>query len=370
MPPIVEGQTFPSLADFKEALRDWAVEANFTPHILDSDKQRVRAGCRSGPDCPFRIRVNYNIKLHAARVTTVEGTHTCVASAGPTSGQPINQHVKRSEVARLSFLIKAVPQLMNVTKETRPNAIIAAVEKKYGQRLLHRQAQKVRQVLSKRPCRHCHQFGHPHRHCPQRPTDADADQDGDDDDDSTSEPARPRKRSRCLVCFQTGHNRKNCPQKSTIEAQNREAANQNQLSTAAYAPNLPPDQLRQFQGTFGLEPIIEDDASNVPDDEEEPSTTAQAPVVVPRGPFPPNRSIELPRGPQNQSTAPQQRPTTQQRPPPQGTAAQPPGPVAHPPTPQNARTEAARLMQQAANLMQEAARLNFEAARLTAAAGD
>lgn len=369
MPPIVEDQRFTTLADFKEALREWAVEANFTPHILDSDKQRVRAGCRSSPDCPFRIRVNYNIKLRAARVTTVEGAHTCAASSGPTSGQPVNQHVKRSEVARLSFLIKMVPQLLDINKQTRPNAIIDAIEKKYGQRLLHRQAQKVRQVLCRKPCRHCHQFGHHSRRCPQRPADADVEQDADDDDDSGSE-ERPRRRSRCLVCFQTGHNRKNCPQKANGEAQNQDAAmNQHQLSTAAYAPNLPPNQLRNFQGTFGLEPILEDDAPNFPNNEEQPSSSTQQ-SVAPRGPFPPNRSIEAPQGRPNPGRARQQRPSAQPRPSSQVATSQPPRTTPQSLTPPHARVEAARLMQQAASLMQEAARLNFEAARLTASAGD
>ena len=30
MPPIVEDQIFPTLLAFKEALREWAVEKNFT----------------------------------------------------------------------------------------------------------------------------------------------------------------------------------------------------------------------------------------------------------------------------------------------------------------------------------------------------
>jgi hypothetical protein len=44
--PIALGQRFDSLQEFKAALRNWAVEACFTPAILDSDSRRVRVGCR------------------------------------------------------------------------------------------------------------------------------------------------------------------------------------------------------------------------------------------------------------------------------------------------------------------------------------
>jgi hypothetical protein len=46
MAPLFQGQQFASLQQFKDALRAWAVQANFTPAILDSDSHRVRAGCR------------------------------------------------------------------------------------------------------------------------------------------------------------------------------------------------------------------------------------------------------------------------------------------------------------------------------------
>ena len=46
MPPLARGQVFKSLQEFKKALQEWALEANFTPAILDSDSHRVRVGCR------------------------------------------------------------------------------------------------------------------------------------------------------------------------------------------------------------------------------------------------------------------------------------------------------------------------------------
>ena len=356
MPPIVEGQTFPTLTAFKEALREWAVEENFTPHILDSDKQRVRAGCRSGPDCTFRIRVNYNIKLRAAKVTTVSNKHNCLGN----DGQRVQQNCKRSEVAKLSFLVKAVPELLGgVDRDTRPSQIIEVIERKYGQKLLHRQAQKVKQYLCRKPCRYCHQFGHINKDCPQRPPDADVSP--VDDAEVSSGTERPRKRSRCLVCFQTGHNRKNCPQKDSIESQNQDAAMlRSQLTTAAYAPNLPPD--RRLEGTFGLAPVIEDepDLGGSVDDFDNLNTQTARSSAVPQGLFPPNRSIEAPRGPSNP------RDTRSSRSPPRATSPPVPAPLPRSTAVPNPKEQAARLMHQAASLMQEAARLNFEAARLTA----
>lgn len=362
MPRIVEGQLFTTLADFKEALREWAVEEGFAPHILDSDKQRVRAGCRSGPDCPFRIRVNYNIKLHAARVTTVEGEHTCARNPEERA----SQQVKRSEIAKLSFLIKVVPQLIEVNSQTRANHIIEAVEKRYGQRLLYRQAQKVRAALTKKPCRHCHQFGHSSRRCPQRPASASAEPDAEGDT-SSDEAVRPRKRSRCLVCFGHGHNRKNCPQRANVEAENRDAAIlESQLTSAAYAPNMPP--LQRFEGTFALQPMMNDDEPTLPNhDEHTPRAPIPGPpIVMPTGPFPPNRTIEGPQNQANVGASQQQRQGPQQRPPQGSTGAQRNRPGQQAPAPSNPKVEAARLMQQAASLMQEAGRLNFEAARLMA----
>ena len=168
MPVIREGDIFPTLKDFKAALRQWAIENNWTPHILDSDSHRVRAGCRSTKDCPFRVRANYSGKRRNALVTTCDDVHNCYASrADGTAG---HQNIKRAETGKLKFLLEAVPKLMNVTLDTNVQDIIDAVEKKHGQRIPTRQAQKVKSELAPRirgPCRHCQQIGHTRKHCPQ-----------------------------------------------------------------------------------------------------------------------------------------------------------------------------------------------------------
>lgn len=167
MPVIYEGDAFPTLKDFKHALRDWAIEGNWTPHILDSDSHRVRAGCRSSKDCPFRIRVNYNEKRRNALVTTCDDVHNCHSSRG--TGVVVHQNIKRAETGKLRFLMEAVPKLMRVTLATNVQDIIDAVERKHGQRIPTRQAQKVKSGLAPRtrvPCEHCQKVTHDKSHCP------------------------------------------------------------------------------------------------------------------------------------------------------------------------------------------------------------
>ena len=164
MAAIEQDQRFDSLSDFKKALRDWAIERGFTPAIHDSDTRRVRAGCRSGPDCPFRIRANYLEKRGHVRVTTCDDVHTCAAS----SGQPANQEIKRAETSRLAFLLDAVPKLISVDGDTTTKTIIDAIEEKYGQEIALRQAQKVKHTLAPRPrlCKHCESTTHTSGRCP------------------------------------------------------------------------------------------------------------------------------------------------------------------------------------------------------------
>ena len=147
MPPIVQGQIFPTLADFKNALRDWAIERNWTPHILDSDSHRVRAGCRSSADCPFRIRANYSVRRGDAKVTTCDDNHSCEPFRTPADGKA-HQDIKRAETGKLKFLLEAVPKLMSVTLDTNIVEIIDAIERKYGQKIPTRQAQKVKANLT------------------------------------------------------------------------------------------------------------------------------------------------------------------------------------------------------------------------------
>ena len=341
MPAIAEGQTFANLQEFKQALREWAIERNFTPHILDSDSHRVRAGCRTSPNCPFRIRANYNEKRNSAKVTTVDDNHTCVS----TSEQPVSQNIKRAEPGKLKFLLGAVPKLINVDEKTKTETIIQAINNRYGQTISVRQAQKVKRALSQKvkgACRLCQQTGHGRKDCPQRqrsthdgavtgnlnlPDDLVAYAEGEMDDSSTDE-ERPRKPTHCSVCFQTGHNRKNCPEKDrpdTTQMGNSASPGDQQgpAPTALMSNGL--------QDRVPLDPTLSNGFH--------PGMQRIQRRVQPQGNFRPSIMEEV-------------QPSVSDI-----------GPMR---TPQATRLEAARLMQQAAKLMNEAARLNSEAARLTA----
>ena len=338
MPPISQGQIFPTLQDFKNALRDWAIERNWTPHILDSDSHRVRAGCRSSSDCPFRIRANYSVKRGDAKVTTCDDNHTCEpfrANAEVRSHQPI----KRAETGKLKFLLEAVPKLMTVTLDTNILEIIAVVERKYGQKIPTRQAQKVKANLTDRvkgPCRHCHQLGHTRRHCPQLQSPAPgpmsisnleqdlsqfANEDGDDAAyaDGGLELDHTAERGLDPVTYVGNHQ----PNGHTA------------LFTQAHPPqpSNPPDFSSIQAGDIPMDPTLPNVIRRL--------SPREAPALPP--PVPEQAAMI-----QNAQPIPEPSPSQINQ------------------TPQETRLEAAKLMQQAARLMQEAARLNSEAARLTA----
>lgn len=351
MPAIDEGQIFTTLLEFKKALRDWAIEKNFTPHILDSDSHRVRAGCRSSPDCPFRIRANYSEKRGNARVTTCDDVHNCVS----TSDQLVSQTIKRPEAGKLKFLVEAVPKIIDMEEPITTTIIIEAVKRKYGQNLPLRQAQKVKRALGCKPhgpCRECRRMGHSKKTCPQLypggvnpnpiPRCGTVNLDTNPDDggmqiDSTngvqaesSGDNRSGTEHRCTRCFQPGHTRNHCPCEAAPAASAdgsgvlRERGhptnhfNGHAPDEISIDPNLRSNAQRAGRGT------VQSQSS---------STVAQA------------------MDPQfNQTSMPHHEQPTR--------------------TTQDTRLEAARLMQQAARLMQEAARLNAEAAKLTLSAAN
>ena len=427
MAAIAEGQVFPSLLAFKKALHEWAIDRNFTPHILDSDCHRVRAGCRSSPDCPFRVRCNFSEKRGNARVTTCEDIHNCVS----TSEQKVSQTIKRPEAGKLKFLIEAVPKLLKVPEELTVELITQAVERRYGQKLPLRQAQRVKRALGakpKGPCRQCRQMGHSRKGCPQAcppgtsdPSglsfnDLDEDDSGmhvDFDDDGQGEATH-----QCAHCLQPSHNCTCDPHTATATANGVRATH----DPVAQYPNMRGDLGPVGSGVMngghqhnglGPAPLQRSESStHVMSSHQATNGHGLAPTQLSERP--PNKAMNAhqPNGlgssaASSSSTSSSSRPVSerqshtmnvQQQPQPNGLSSASPSqlserpppppppphnigqmepPIQEPPPPppsqqqpsrsaQDSRTEAARLMQQAARLMQEAAKLNFEAARLTA----
>jgi hypothetical protein len=353
MPAIVQGQTFHTLAAFKEALRDWAIERNWTPHILDSDSHRVRAGCRSSPACPFRIRCNYGAKKGVAKVTTCDDNHTCEPFRASAEVRA-HQDIKRAETGKLKFLLEAVPKLITVTLDTNVLEIIDAVERTYGQKIPTRQAQKVKASLTDRikgPCRHCHQLGHTRRQCPQLRASASGSLDfsnlqhditqfanGDGEDETYADGG-----------LEVGGNHRAIEDQMDFVGIRQPDGRDQNFNSARSQPmpdSIHPQHAIVPNGFVNLQPTssgiradpipaqgLQGRIAPVP----ERSATAQNPQAISQpGTAQTSQSIIQLDGPRNQGT------------------------------PTDTRLEAAKLMQQAARLMHEAARLNAEAARLTA----
>ena len=315
----------------------------------------MRAGCRSAPNCPFKIRINYNEKRGEARVATCETNHS------HPIGENVSQGIKRPETARLKFLCEVVPTLITVNVNTTVRQICEAVFKRYGQAISQRQGQKLKRLLVKKPCRHCEQRGHSGKHCPNRSGSAENEgahgEDGATDED-TSGDELPRRKSRCHICFQTGHNRQKCPDKEpSIQPelpilQDPSTIHGKQLQQAGCASDPLPDG---DDGFNDAQPNSEDGqtdqtAQSQPDaGVSQPPSTQRLTSTAPTS-FHPVQYTGI--VPPMAYSIPHQMPRAMA--------------ITQPRPQENIRLRAAELMRQAASLTQEAAKLNFEAARLLA----
>ena len=359
MPALAPGQTFTNLNEFKEALRQWAIEANFTPHILDSDSHRVRAGCRSGPNCPFRIRANYNAKRGDARVTTVDDVHNCE----PFNREgPAHQNIKRAETGKLKFLVEAVPTLMNVTLETSIHEIIDIVAQKYGQKIPTRQAQKVKSSLVTRvkgPCRHCHRMGHTRRHCPQLRASAP----GPTDYPNGSN----------LDASRNDHDQSN---DTYGEDGMDDAFGSGMMDATDYDPSQ--NQFHQQHRPPSNSPYPHSDQTNIDPGlnhgvEPEYAPSPIIPRAVPIQQLAPTVPASLRQAQTNfshgENVTPQRNTSRHNNQDPRENNYAP-NSASTPRTPAEIRGEASRLMQQATHLMHQAASMNSEATRLLASVGE
>ncbi|KAG8525297.1 uncharacterized protein KY384_008941 [Bacidia gigantensis] len=358
MPPIHVGQTFATLADFKDALREWAIERNWTPHILDSDSHRVRAGCRSSPTCPFRIRANYSAKRKDAKVTTVDDVHNCA----PFTGEgPLHQNIKRAETGKLKFLVEAVPKLMNVNVETSIHEIISVVEQKYGQKIPTRQAQKVKGALVTRikgPCRHCHRLGHTRKLCPQL-----------------------KDASARSLTFQSSSNLDFSPTGQSDgtyadgglddtfgEGETMDYDQGQAPPSHVYSQHPRPTSDPAYQQTShdGIDPSLGNGIDRAYNNGPIPSPHPPIPAMA--APHIPVRSPRQSYGQSNDMV--QQRTPSDRNPRGRIESTMAPNTSSPSRTPGEVRAEASRLMQQATQMMQQVTRMNAEAVRLLNSVGD
>ena len=242
----------------------------------------------------------------------------------------MSQTIKRAEAGKLKFLVEAVPKLIKIPEELTVDLITKAVERRYGQKLPLRQAQRVKRALGakpKGPCRECRQMGHSKKTCPRRfepapdangalPNDVpNYESNGleiDFHDGGESRIEHPHGH-----CFHPEHNC-NCGIDPHISINGGRSSNDSR-----------PHYLDGHANAISIDPSLANDIR------------ATGVDSLPLNPM--ERSAPAPNG----------QPGPCQREPPNLSQ-------------QDSRAEAARLMQQAAQLMQEAAQLNLEAARLTA----
>lgn len=141
---LQEGQQFASLDAFKTALRAISVRQHWDVRMVRSNKKNVSVGCRSTPDCPFRVVCRSN-KNSAPHITNINDTHTCRRDQTDQAPQS-----SRSEVSHVRFLLEEVPKLFDMRQKVMGQQIVDAVKRYHGHDISIRQAQRVLTKLQPR----------------------------------------------------------------------------------------------------------------------------------------------------------------------------------------------------------------------------
>lgn len=79
-PKIKVGETFPTMQDFRMALRKYAIKKEFAVHKVRTDKKRYRAQCKA-KGCLWRIVANKLQGQPTVEITMIPNRHDCVSSA-------------------------------------------------------------------------------------------------------------------------------------------------------------------------------------------------------------------------------------------------------------------------------------------------
>ncbi|KAK2762666.1 hypothetical protein FQN54_000840 [Arachnomyces sp. PD_36] len=138
-----EGQRFASLEEFKTSLRALSVRQHWDLRMVRSNKKNVSVGCRSAPDCPFRVICRSN--KNATHITNLNDAHTCRRGPADSATQSA-----RSEVSHVRFLLEEVPKLFDMREKIMGQQIVDAVKRYHGYDISIRQAQRVLTKLQPR----------------------------------------------------------------------------------------------------------------------------------------------------------------------------------------------------------------------------
>ncbi|WVZ96491.1 hypothetical protein U9M48_042123 [Paspalum notatum var. saurae] len=79
--PIIElGTVYPTMKEFRMALRDFAIKNEFSLGTEKSDQKRFRGFCKSNTECPWRIVANRQDDNRTIKVTLLCEDHDCVSN--------------------------------------------------------------------------------------------------------------------------------------------------------------------------------------------------------------------------------------------------------------------------------------------------
>ena len=113
------------------------MEGKWVPRVLESRPKIVRIGCRSRDTCPFRINCTYRSQVNIAKVTLLKPRHECLGSAP----------VIRDPHARVDWLVREIPKLLQVTPSTNVKTIQDVILRRYRVSVDVRQIQRAKASL-------------------------------------------------------------------------------------------------------------------------------------------------------------------------------------------------------------------------------
>lgn len=129
-------QRFASLEEFKSTIRSISVRQHWELRVIRSNKKSVVIGCRSSPNCYFRVVCRSN--KNATYITSLQDSHSCRRSGDSPTRTPA-----RSEASHVRFLLGEIPKLFDMKSKIRSQDVVDAVKRYHGYDISTRQAQRA-----------------------------------------------------------------------------------------------------------------------------------------------------------------------------------------------------------------------------------
>lgn len=136
------GQRFCSLEEFKRVVRSISVRQHWELRVSRSNKKSVVIGCRTSPDCPFRVVCRSN--KSDTYISILQDSHSCPRNANSPATPA------RSEASHVRFLLREIPKLFDMKSKIRAQDVVDAVKRYHGYDIYTRQAQRALTKLQPR----------------------------------------------------------------------------------------------------------------------------------------------------------------------------------------------------------------------------